>query len=359
MGTFVMGAHMTYHVNVYMTGLVTAALLAIPAAQAAAAPAADLGSGVVVAVLDTGVTAHPALGWSLDASGRGTPGGRLLPGYDFVSDAWSASDGNGWDADPSDRGDGVRTGEEPGRCAGKRSTWHGTNVTGTVLDIAPGARVVPVRIMGRCGGNTADVAAAVLWALGEEVPGVPINPNPASIVNLSLSGVSQGCSRALQTAIDVANERGAVVVAAAGSTGADTSQETPANCRNVLVVGSTDKKGVRTPTSGFGTEVALSALGGDMSVRASNGILTTTNKGRFRPGASGFGFYQSSSAATARVSGALADIAGAYPDESGAQWRQRLLGFLTPFASGACDRGQGLCGDGILDLKRLLNSLPA
>lgn len=337
-----------------MTGLAWALALVVPFAPTAS-PAH--GAGVVVAVLDTGVTAHPTLGWSLDATGHGVPGGRTLPGHDFVSDPWSAADGDGWDPDPSDRGDGVRPEEQTDACASKRSSWHGTNVKGTVADIAPGAAILPVRIMGRCGGNTADVAAAVLWSVGEEVPGVPVNPTPASIINLSLSGPSDTCSRTLQTAIDVATARGAVVVAAAGSAGADTAGETPANCANVIVVGSTDRRGARTPTSGFGSEVTLSALGGDMTVRTTNGIRTTTNKGHYRPAEPGIGYFQSSSAATARVSGALASLAGAYPNESGAQLRDRLLSHLDPFAPKDCDPGEGLCGDGVLNLERLQGSL--
>jgi serine protease len=313
--------------------------------------------GPVVAVLDTGITAHPALGWSIDPAGRGIPRGRTRPGYDFISDPWKAADGDGWDPDPSDPGDGVRDSEGNGTCTNRRSSWHGTNVIGTVVDIAPTARILPVRIMGRCGGNTGDVAAALLWAVGEQVPGIPLNPTPANIVNLSMSGASPKCSLALQTAIDTAVARGSLIVAAAGSTGADTARQTPANCTNVIVVGSVNRDALRTPTSGFGEEVTFSALGGDMTVRAANGVLTTTNKGRYEPGKPGYGFYQSSSAATARVSGAAALLARAYPSDSPAQLRDRLTGFLVPFPPGACDQGEGRCGDGILDLGALRSSI--
>lgn len=348
---------MTYPVSVYIQSslLALGVLLASPGV-AAAAPAAP-GAGTVVAVLDTGITAHPALGWTRDPSGRGVAGGQVLAGFDFVSDAWAAADGDGWDSDPSDRGDGVRRSEAPPRCAGSRSSWHGTNVAGTIAKVAPGASILPIRIMGRCGGSTADVAAAILWAIGDEVPGVPVNPTPATIVNMSLSGPSDSCPRALQTAIDAAVARGVAIVAAAGSSSMNTAGETPANCSNVIVVGSTDRQGKRSPTSGFGTEVTLSALGGNMTVVETNGIRTTTNKGRYRPGEPGYGYYQSSSAAAARVSAALAEVAAAHPAENAAQWRARLLNSLDPFAPGACDVGEGQCGKGILDLKRLQSSL--
>lgn len=331
----------------------------VSAALGGIAPAWGSMEEPVVAVLDTGITAHPALNWRVTSSGRGVPRGTTLSGYDFVSDTWEANDGQGWDPDPSDPGDGVRDSESSGRCSSGRSSWHGTNVLGTVRKIAPGARILPIRVMGRCGGNSADVAAAVLWAVGEEVPGVPINLTPADVINLSFSGSSPQCSLALQTAIDSAVSRGAVVVAAAGSRGVNTATQTPANCDNVIVVGSTNKDGLRTPKSGFGTQITLSALGGDMTVRAANGILTTTNKGRYRPGKAGYGYYQSSSAATALVSGAVALLTKAYPDDTPTQLRERLLGFVDPLAPGACDQGPDQCGAGNLNIDRLRASIGA
>lgn len=349
-----------YHVSVYMVGVLTAVGLVIAGSgPVAATPNPANPPEPVVAVLDTGITAHPALGWSVNPAGRGVPEGRTLPGYDFISNPWEAADGDGWDPDPSDPGDGVRVAEGNGRCADRRSSWHGTNVLGTVMDIAPRAQVLPVRIMGRCGGNTGDVAAALLWAVGEQVPGIPLNPTPADIVNLSLSGASAKCSLALQTAIDTAAQRGVLVVVAAGSTGADTVALTPANCTNVIVVGSVNRDALRTPTSGFGEEVTFSALGGDMTVRAKDGVFTTTNKGRYQPGKPGYGYYQSSSAATARVSAAAALLVRAYPSEGPVQLRERLMGFLSPFPPGACDQGEGRCGDGILDLGALRSSIGA
>lgn len=323
-------------------------------------------SPVVVGVLDTGIAAHPDLGWRITQAGAGQPGGVVLPGYDFVSDAWSAADGDGWDADPSDQGDGVKPRElaDHPDCRTRVSSWHGTNVAGTIaaqgneerpgVGIAPDSRILPVRIMSRCGGNTADVAAGLLWAVGEPVPGVPDNPHPARIVNVSLSGAATTCPRPLQTAIDIARERGALVVTAAGSSARDTAGATPANCSGVLVVASTDKYGRRSPTSNYGEEVTLSALGGDMSTGERNGILTTTNTGRYRPRKADYGYYQGSSAAAARVSGALALLAGRYPQASASELQAMVMSNLVPFVPGQCDPRDGACGAGILDLEGIL-----
>ena len=325
-------------------------------------------SPVIVAVLDTGIAAHPELGWRVRSDGTGRPGGVVLPGYDFVSDRWSAADGDGWDADPTDPGDGVRVSEAADRplCRSRVSSWHGTNVAGTIAGqgtvrprargLAPNARILPVRILGRCGGNTADAAAGILWSVGEPIPGVPDNPHPSRIVNLSLSGATDRCPRPLQTAIDIANERGAVVVVAAGSAARNTRESTPANCSGVFVVGSTDRFGKRSPTSNFGTEVTVSALGGNMATGETDGIYTTTNKGRFRAGDASYGYYQGTSAAVARVTGALAALAKKYPAMTSQELIDAVMENLDPFTSGQCDAGAGLCGAGIVNVQRLLNN---
>jgi serine protease len=325
---------------------------------------------VVVAVLDTGITAHPGLGWRV-VNGRGVPGGAVLPGYDFVSDPWTANDGDGWDSDPTDPGDGVREADAASRpmCRARHSSWHGTNVAGTIgslklrerdfVGLATGVRILPVRIMGRCGGNTADVAAGILWAVGSPVPEVPSNPHPARVVNISLSGVSGRCPRALQTAIDVARELGAVVVVAAGSSNANTRDRTPANCDGVITVGAVDASGKRSPTSNFGHEVSISAPGGDMSRRETDGIYTTTNAGRYAAKRSKYGYYQGSSAAAPYVSAALALMAAASPESSAEELRTRIVSphFLKPFKRGQCDPGPGLCGPGILEIQSVISEL--
>lgn len=197
------------------------------------------GRGVVVAVIDSGITVHP----DLDAN--------VLPGYDFISNAWTARDGDGRDANPADEGDWVLAGE----CGNGRplraqaSSWHGTHVSGTIAavkdnrtgiaGVAPMAKVLPARALGRCGGMSSDITAALTGATGGAVPGVPANANPAKVVNMSLGGYSRSCPASYQRAIDQAVARGATVVVAAGNETDNAADYTPANCNNVVVVGAT------------------------------------------------------------------------------------------------------------------------
>ena len=197
---------------------------------------------VVVAVLDTGVRfEHPDLG-------RVAAGGRLLPGYDFVSDTVVANDGSARDADPSDPGDWVSftesLGDTFGGCSASSSSWHGTatsSLVGAAADnaigmagTAPGVRVLPVRVLGKCIGTDADIQAALLWAGGPHVDGVPDNPNPARVLNLSLGGEGS-CDAAYQSVVDRLAAAGVSVVAAAGNT-AGGPVGTPANCAGVISV---------------------------------------------------------------------------------------------------------------------------
>src|SRR5690606_31257016 len=155
------------------------------------------GNGVVVAVLDTGITRHG----DLDAN--------VLPGYDFISDAGKANDGDGRDNDPSDPGDWVTLNQCPGGNRAENSSWHGTHVAGTIAAVtnnakgvagtAFGARILPVRVLGTCGGYDSDIADAIVWAAGGSVSGVPTNANPAEVINLSLGG-GGACGRTSQNA---------------------------------------------------------------------------------------------------------------------------------------------------------------
>src|SRR5690606_20344219 len=179
------------------------------------------GAGAVVAVLDTGITSHSDLN------------ANVLPGYDFISSSSVAGDGNGRDSDPSDPGDYY---------GGYASSWHGTHVAGTVAALtnnakgvagtAYGAKIVPVRVLGRGGGYDSDIADAVVWASGGSVSGVPANANPAEAITLSLGG-SGSCGSAMQNAINGAVGRGSTIVIAAGNSNANTSGFSPANCSNV------------------------------------------------------------------------------------------------------------------------------
>lgn len=161
------------------------------------------GSNVVVAVLDTGYTNHSDL----------VP--NVLPGYDFIGDLAFANDGNGRDSDAQDPGDWLDR-WECGRFNPRQavpSSWHGTHVAGTVAavthnaegvaGVAFNAMVLPVRVLGKCGGYTSDIADGIVWSSGGPVSGVPTNPFPAQVINMSLGG-SGACGSTLQSAINLA-----------------------------------------------------------------------------------------------------------------------------------------------------------
>ena len=227
------------------------------------------GATVKVAVLDTGYVPHPDL-----VTG-------MANGYDFVSDPLSARDGDGRDPNPKDEGDYAPYNLCKDQANAHTSTWHGTSVAGIIgarggngmgiVGTADLARVQPVRVLGRCGGRTSDIADAIIWAAGGHVDGVPDNTYPAKIINMSLGTVSR-CPAAYQRAIDIARSKGAIVVAAAGNGNTEASKYAPANCRGVITVGATTKAGTRASFSNYGTRVNISAPGEDILTLSMNSL---------------------------------------------------------------------------------------
>ena len=227
------------------------------------------GAYVKVAVLDTGYVPHPDL-----VTG-------MANGYDFISDPLSARDGDGRDPNPRDEGDYAPYNLCKDQANAHTSTWHGTSVAGIIgarggngmgiVGTADLARVQPVRVLGRCGGRTSDIADAIIWAAGGHVDGVPDNTYPAKIINMSLGTVSR-CPAAYQRAIDIARSKGAIVVAAAGNGNTEASKYAPANCRGVITVGATTKAGTRASFSNYGTRVNISAPGEDILTLSMNSL---------------------------------------------------------------------------------------
>jgi serine protease len=254
-------------------------------------------TGLVIADLDTGVRfEHPDLQWA-------GSGGRLLPGYTFISDTFVANDGDAQDADASDPGDWVTQSDlSKPECNGgsaANSSWHGTRVSGIlgalsnngvgIAGMTWSAWLLPVRVLGKCGGSDADILSGMLWAAGITVNGVPNNPYPARIENMSL-GAATTCAQAY---IDVINQLAAkkvLVVASAGNEGGPV--DSPANCPGVAAVAGLRHAGTKVGFSSLGPEVAVSSPAGNC-VNTTGGpclypITTTINQGTMSPGASGY-----------------------------------------------------------------------
>lgn len=302
------------------------------------------GQGAVVAVLDTGYRPHSDLN------------ANLLPGYDMISDAWMANDGDGRDSDASDPGDWV----DAGACGGgtpaqdTTSSWHGTHVAGTiaaasnnnqgVAGVAYNAGVVPVRVLGRCGGSTADIADGILWASGASVPGASSNANPADVINLSLGGQGS-CQSVTQQAIDTARNNGSAVVVAAGNSDADASNFTPASCDGVISVAATDRDGGRAYYSNYGSSVTLAAPGGAQSFAGdSEGVLSTYNSGSTNPDSDSYSFSQGTSMAAPHVAG----VAALLKEADSTATPNDIEQFLTSTARSFPATCSG-CGVGIID----------
>lgn len=298
------------------------------------------GTGVVVGVIDTGYRPHADLV------------GNLLPGYDFISSAQTAQDGNGRDPDARDEGDWTNDNEcVPGR-PGTNSSWHGTHVAGTIAAVANnrgvvgaafGSRVVPIRALGRCGGSLSDIADAMIWGAGGNVPGVPANPNPAQVLNLSLGG-GGACGSTIQSAINTARSLGATVVVAAGNESQNVSNATPANCNGVITVAATDRSGGRAFYSNFGNRVDVAAPGGETNSVRANGVLSTLNTGRRNPRNDSLAFYQGTSMATPHVAAAAALLYSVNPSITPNQVENILESTARSFPR----RCRG-CGAGIVD----------
>lgn len=300
-------------------------------------------SPVVVAVLDTGITEH------IEFSGM------TVPGYDFITDVWTANDGDGRDADPRDPGDWV---ERNGCGAGTQprdSSWHGTHTAGTigaasnnamgVAGINWGVKILPVRVLGRCGGYTTDIVDGMRWSAGLSVPGVANNANPAKVLNLSLGG-SGSCGSTMQNAVNAITQAGATVVTSAGNSNADASGFTPANCSGVITVAASDRAGGRTSYSNYGSSVEITAPGGDGDY--TDWVLSTWNTGTTVPAADAYAWMRGTSMAAPHVSGVASLLYMQNPATTPAQVLQILQNTSTPFPAGStCTTA--ICGSGIVN----------
>lgn len=225
-------------------------------------------------------------------------------GYDFISEPDVAQDGSGRDADYTDEGDG-------GYCQGfgyLPDSWHGTHVAGTILATTNNnlgiagmnweAKLMTVRALGRCGGDSYDIMSGALWLTGYPIDDVPTLPEEdrVSVMNLSL-GAAGYCSAFEQEIIDTINSRNAVFVAASGNDGGAVGS--PANCTGVISVAASGPSGNLASYSSFGPEVEVVAPGGD-GPYTDQGVASASG-----PGVSDYAYQQGTSMAAPHVAGAI------------------------------------------------------
>ena len=317
---------------------------------------------VVVAVLDTGVRRdHPDLA-----------GARLLGGYDFISDVPTANDNDGRDADASDPGDYTTAAENSdpngdfyqcdpsglGRPVLSPSSWHGTATASLVgatanngvgmAGTAPGVSILPVRVLGKCGGFRSDIIAAMRWAVGIPVDGVPSNPNPAKVLNMSLGG-DLTCSTQYQSAVDDVLAAGAVIVASAGN-GDGGPEEAPANCDGVIGVAAVRHAGTKVDFSSIGPKVVISAPGGNCPTGRANcsyPLIAASNNGSTVPGTSTWfdsTLYEVGTSFSAPlVAGTAALMFSVQPGLSPTQLRNKLASTARPWSQAIVAPGVPQC----------------
>ena len=264
-------------------------------------------SNIVVGIIDTGYTDHP----DIDS-------GKIWPGYDFISDASKSNDGDGRDSDAHDPGDYIVGGVDQ-----HNSSWHGTHVMGIVgasdndigvVGVAPNVKLLPVRVLGPYGGTVSDIIAGIKWAAGIHMSGVPDNPHPANVINMSIGGSSGGCDSDTEAALAAAKAKGITVVTAAGNDNGAAANSYPGNCYPTINIGASGKQGKPSFYSNYSVMyngqaigVDLSAPGGDYCQGGSSvQIYSTLNDGLTTIGASKYDWENGTSMASPVVAGIVA-----------------------------------------------------
>ncbi|MFG6432533.1 S8 family serine peptidase [Roseateles sp. LYH14W] len=344
----------------------------VSAINAVGAWAITTGSAsLVVADVDTGVLlTHPDLA------------AKLVPGYDFVSSTTTSGDGGGRDGDATDPGDWTTAGQCGSGVAATNSSWHGTETSSLIgaqtnngvgmASVGYNVKVLPVRVLGKCGGSDSDIIAGMLWAAG--LTSVPTsNANPAKVINLSLGG-SGSCSAAYQDAINQLVAAGVTVIAAAGNE-EGLAVGVPANCSGVIAVAGVRHAGTKVGFSSIGPQVAIAAPGGNC-VNSTGAclypILTATNAGTTTAGTHTYSnssnYSVGTSFAAPMVAGAAALMLSANPSLKPAQVKSLLQSTARSFpaqpagssvpvcraptavAQDECHCTTSTCGAGLLDV---------
>ncbi len=330
-------------------------------------------SAVTVAVLDTGYRPHADLA------------GNVVGQYDMISSTSVSNDGNGRDSNAQDPGDWV-TANQCGNNPAQDSSWHGTHVAGTiaavsdnntgVAGVAWNVNLVPVRVLGTCGGSLSDIADGIRWAAGLSVSGVPTNSNPADVINMSLGSTQpSACSSTYSSAINAAVNAGATVVVAAGNDNSSAGYP-PGNCANVISVAAGARDGSRAYYSNFGSAIDITAPGGDLcdpttdalptsasdcrggTTRSADMILSTYNSGTTTPGSDSYDYSQGTSMAAPHVAGLAALIKSVDSSLTPAQVEQTIKNTADSFANVSDHQcTTSICGAGYANAAAAIASL--
>ena len=369
-------------------------------------PAAwDISTGsasIIVGVIDTGALPnHPDLA------------GKYIGGYDFIFEYLTANDGSppqppactasgvlgdptlapcilDRDSDASDPGDWLDLVADQmnnnqswfwsGYCGSpSNSSWHGTHVSGTIGAVSNNAtgvagvnwnaKILPLRVLGKCGGYTSDINDAITWGSGGSVVGVPANPNVARVLNLSLGG-SGPCGASTQAAINGALTRGTVVVISAGNNDDNSVDYSPGNCPNVISVAATQRQGFKSHYSNYGSLVQIAAPGGGRDYPNGGSywyVYSTLNGGTTVPGSYGYVGYAGTSMAAPHVAGIASLMLSVDPSLTPASVLAKIRSTARAFPTGgpvcdtssnpnpnsslwfSCQCTTSICGAGIID----------
>jgi type VII secretion-associated serine protease mycosin len=259
------------------------------------------GKGVIVAVIDSGVSKHPDLA------------GSILKGTDLIKPG----------------GDGTTDFDGHGTSMAGFIAAHGKNGNGA-LGIAPDAKILPIRVLGSK-PKAVDYGAALKYAISHD----------AKVINIS---IATPLTPEIINAVKAAQSADVVVIAGAGNKPDSVGVAAPAFLDGVVAVGAVDKKGKKAKISVTGPEMDLAAPGEDMT--------STGTKGLYRVGARG------TSDAAAIVSGAAALVRSKYPEMSAEEVVQRLESTATDKGKPGVDNEYG---HGIVNLVAALSAqdLPA
>lgn len=320
-------------------------------------------SSVVIAVLDSGVLFE-----NTELKGR------LLPGYDFVSQVTpptgntesgtvvdsGSNDGDGRDPDPSDPGDAPPAGFT---CpdGSTTSSWHGTTVASVaaaqsnngqfLAGMDWNAKVLPVRVSGRCGiATSSDIVDAFYWAMGSGRvdPAIGVNPNPADVINLSFATDTPlfggGCAANDMVAVAIADARArnvSVVVSAGNNSGG--AIQYPANCAGTIAAGAAEQDGQLATYTAKGSGTGFLTLHAPGNI---NGFYAgASNTGTTTPNANGSTalLFAGTSFSAPMIAGAISLLRAARPSLTPSQIDGLLRNNALPYPANA-DFTNGVLG---------------